>query len=63
MRVQEIQSSPVMIDAVQSLLAGGGAPLAHLSDHPEMATLVRRLRRIVGVYCILHAALGTYFDA
>lgn len=47
--IQEIQSSPMMIDAVQSLLAGGGAPLAHLSEHPEMAPLVRRLRRIVGI--------------
>jgi hypothetical protein len=45
--VQEVASSPMLIDAVQALLQNSAA-YASLVEHPEMAPYIRGLRRLVG---------------
>ena len=45
--LQEVASSPMLIDAVQALLQNSAA-YSSLVDHPEMAPYIRGLRRLVG---------------
>lgn len=46
--MQEVASSPALIDAVQALLQNSAAS-ATLVHHPEMAPYIRALRRLVGM--------------
>lgn len=47
--VQEVASSPMLIDAVQALLQNSAA-YSSLVEHPEMAPYIRALRRLVGAW-------------
>ena len=56
--LQEVASSPMLIDAVQALLQNSAA-YSSLVDHPEMAPYIRGLRRLVGaLLCLCYIAPG-----
>lgn len=58
--LQEVASSPALIDAVQALLQNSAAS-ATLVHHPEMAPYIRALRRLVGEDTWLHPDCGFRF--